>query len=417
VNRAEAWITAIGWVGVGLIAGAWAVLMPGGFPVSHARFWMNRVLPVVAAGAALLALIALVRRGSGLVHSMNALLPGAFLASAVAGRVLFPQSAARFWWVVLALGCVTAAWTWWRRVGIAAWLGLSLLGAGAGAWAVATQQADAPATQPHGRAIAFHARNAQPPPLHRDGIVRVERSGLNLTIDPILTFRSRSPDGCWTLFAPRVARNLGPRRLIMWEEGGWYGFETPEEAQLHVWRERETWNIDTSTVLPKPVFSHLNHFCHLHVAGFEKLSLRFSACEGTFEVRARGYRAGAPARFAYVDPQRRFLVVQASSGEKGPFAVLGQGLLPADAPLTIALVRDGKQVCALTFGDFASQVSTALSPTAGWGVPQNAIEFALDRPGGTSADLWLTLAGTSVGRGWDSVGHAAGCYRNRITIR
>ncbi len=80
-------------------------------------------------------------------------------------------------------------------------------------------------------------------------------------------------------------------------------------------------------------------------------------------------------------------------------------------------MQGGQEVCALTFRDFASQLSTALSPTAGWGVSQNAIEFALDRPGGTNATLWLTLAGTSVGRGWDSVGHAAGCYRNRITIR
>jgi hypothetical protein len=30
--------------------------------------------------------------------------------------------------------------------------------------------------------------------------------------------------------------------------------------------------------------------------------------------------------------------------------------------------------------------------------------------------IWLTLAGTSVGRGFDSVGHAAGTYRNRVRI-
>ena len=30
--------------------------------------------------------------------------------------------------------------------------------------------------------------------------------------------------------------------------------------------------------------------------------------------------------------------------------------------------------------------------------------------------VWLTLAGTSVGRGFDSVGHKAGTYRNRVRI-
>jgi hypothetical protein len=32
------------------------------------------------------------------------------------------------------------------------------------------------------------------------------------------------------------------------------------------------------------------------------------------------------------------------------------------------------------------------------------------------ASLFITLAATSVGRGWDSVAHAAGTYRNRIAI-
>jgi hypothetical protein len=30
--------------------------------------------------------------------------------------------------------------------------------------------------------------------------------------------------------------------------------------------------------------------------------------------------------------------------------------------------------------------------------------------------FFVTLAGTSVGRGWDSVGHAPGTYRNRMKI-
>ena len=53
--------------------------------------------------------------------------------------------------------------------------------------------------------------------------------------------------------------------------------------------------------------------------------------------------------------------------------------------------------------------------TAGWGVSVNAIEFSRsgDAPG-EPASIFVTLAGTSVGRGWDCVGHAAGQYQNRM---
>jgi hypothetical protein len=62
--------------------------------------------------------------------------------------------------------------------------------------------------------------------------------------------------------------------------------------------------------------------------------------------------------------------------------------------------------------------STELSPTAGWGLPQNAIEFSLSDPNPASpATLFITLASTSVGRGFDSVGHTPGTYRNRMRIQ
>jgi hypothetical protein len=60
--------------------------------------------------------------------------------------------------------------------------------------------------------------------------------------------------------------------------------------------------------------------------------------------------------------------------------------------------------------------STELSPNPGWGLPQNAIEFSLPDPA-SPANLFITLASTSVGRGFDSVSHAPGTYRNRIRIQ
>ena len=85
--------------------------------------------------------------------------------------------------------------------------------------------------------------------------------------------------------------------------------------------------------------------------------------------------------------------------------------------LEITLCDEDRAIGRLTLLDWSAQASTQLSPTAGWGVPENAIEFSLNGDEPTSpASLFITLAATSVGRGWDSVGHAAGTYRNRITI-
>jgi hypothetical protein len=41
--------------------------------------------------------------------------------------------------------------------------------------------------------------------------------------------------------------------------------------------------------------------------------------------------------------------------------------------------------------------------------------MAGERPS-SLAEISLTLAGTAVGRGWDSVGHAVGTYRDRVWI-
>ncbi|MHC5538643.1 hypothetical protein ACYOEI_10510 [Singulisphaera rosea] len=109
--------------------------------------------------------------------------------------------------------------------------------------------------------------------------------------------------------------------------------------------------------------------------------------------------------------------MEASNGEKGPFKVLAQGRLGRGEPLGITLYDKGIAMAKITLEDWSAQAGTALSATAGWGFPVNAIEFSLasDRPGSTAA-IYTSLAGTSVGRGWDSVGHRAGTYRNRMTI-
>ena len=168
--------------------------------------------------------------------------------------------------------------------------------------------------------------------------------------------------------------------------------------------------------MEKLVYSHLNSYCDIEVRGQRRLALEFSPCPGVpVEVRRYDYPVGRPARFAFVDQDRTFRVVEASTGEKGPFRTLARGPLAADQSLTITLIDQGRAVGKITLADWAFQADTTLSPTAGWGVPVNAIEFSLSGDAATSpASIFITLAGTSVGRGWDCVGHNPGNYRNRI---
>ncbi len=254
----------------------------------------------------------------------------------------------------------------------------------------------------------------------RSGSLRVQFGKVNVNVEPLLQFTSRSPDRCWTVLAPRRFRVSPPYEFLGWRRSGdvatlYYANGGPaslsvREATTHAVR------IEAQAALAKPLYSHLNSFCRLEVWGHERLSVTFSPCgDRRIEVTYSQYPAGRPMRFAYLDAAGTFHVVEANSGEKGPFRELARGPLPRDEGLAITLHDGDEPVGRVTLADFAAQASTQTSPTAGWGVPENAIEFALtaDRPG-SAATFWITLAGTSVGRGWDSVGHAAGVYRNRI---
>lgn len=118
----------------------------------------------------------------------------------------------------------------------------------------------------------------------------------------------------------------------------------------------------------------------------------------------------------------RDLSSRASQGRReGAVHDTREGPLARGEALGIVLVELGEQhnreLATIVFRDWSLQVSTELSPTAGWGLPQNAVEFGRISMEPTSAVyIDLTLAGTSVGRGWDSVGHRAGVSENRVEI-
>jgi hypothetical protein len=256
-----------------------------------------------------------------------------------------------------------------------------------------------------------------------DGSLTVQAGSLRLSIEPLLQFLGRSPDGCWTILAPRRLRN-GPGLFLQSAgrdaNGPFLRYRADYEATLRVDPDSEGGpvRLEAMAHLPRPVFSHLNTFCDMRVSGSRHLALSFSPCPETqIEVRPADYPSGRPLRLAYLDAQGGFHVVEAASGEKGPFRELGRGTLHRVQPLAITLHDGGLAQARVVLEDWSAQVGTALSPTAGWGLPVNAIEFSLegDDPG-APAVLFITLAATSVGRGWDSVAHRAGTYRNRMSI-
>ncbi len=162
------------------------------------------------------------------------------------------------------------------------------------------------------------------------------------------------------------------------------------------------------------ISSHLNTYTELSVS-LRHPSVRFSPCpEADIEVLPMDYPVGRPARFAYLDAESGFRVVEARSAEKGPFRTLASGRLERGRPLAIDFFDDGKPVYRVTLENWAAQASVQTSPTAGWGVPENAIEFSLGAA--ATVHVYITLAATSVGRGYDSVTHGAGVYLNRMSV-
>jgi hypothetical protein len=254
----------------------------------------------------------------------------------------------------------------------------------------------------------------------------MQRGPYVFAVQPLLNFTSRSEDRCWMCLMPAERRIPIVRTLDGFArvEGGVdLSYTDLGRSRLSV-RDSEDAGFITLEALctiPEAVFSHLNQFPQFQFAGHRDLELSFSPCpDKTIAVTHSDYPVGDPARFACfeeTDGVGRLRVCEATSGEKGPFVTLADGKIARGEPLTVTLIDQGVKILRVTLLDWTAQASTALSPTAGWRVPENAIEFTLDQKAKDSAAVfYVTLAGTSVGRGWDTVGHAAGTYRNRMKI-
>jgi hypothetical protein len=420
-------------------AAVWIFVMPGGFPFLHLRFLANRGLPIAVIAVAITGIFAARKGNTPLLQSIILTVATAWGFASLAGLILFPISG-RFPFVLgmmAACGMLVLAFepASLKNLRSPITIALCILGGIVGAFVPSTQRATSPATHPQqgttaqlpiGPAISMPLPSPLAPGLSvtpDEGTVTLRRDRLILTINPVLTFISRSPDRCWTLLAPRAQRTSPPWVLTEWTRADTalrthYAGIGLTELTVSA-GEGATARIESITEIPVAIYSHLNTFCEISINGHTKLALKFSPCPGeTIDVLPMDYPVGRPARFAYLDASGVFHVAEARSAEKGPFHDLATGKLERTQPLVITLLDNSHAIASIVLEDWAAQLSTGLSPTAGWGVPQNSIEFSLDAEHArSSASIFITLASTSVGRGFDSVGHAPGIYRNRMTVR
>ena len=414
--------------------------MPGGWPAGSAAFISHRVLPIAVGLMLLAAMTNLPSRGVDRIAL--AYLAGSWLCAVALPLVMFPVSGPR-----LALGASAAAIVMLlalaaacrraEKVQLKRLLASATVGAVIAIVPLRSLRSPPISTRPAGVGYdAVLAGAAERRTLRLDQTFALDPTQATVTVaagrryayvEPVLTFVQRSPDACWTIFAPKRDRLPSTRVLASTTQradGIDAGYIDQDHAgpvaehRLYLRRlEDRAVTVEALSSVRRPVWSHLNTFTQVTVAGHRDLRVRFSAAtEAAIEVKNAGYPAGAPARFAYVDRDRVLHIVEASSAEKGPFRELASGKI--DGPLTLMMLDGEEAFLELTFDDWAEQASVEASPTAGWGVPQNAIEFSrLSEDPKSPASFFITLASTSVGRGWNSVGHGPGVYRNRMTIR
>ncbi|MGD9635854.1 MAG: hypothetical protein AB7G28_22085 [Pirellulales bacterium] len=420
-------------------AGAlWWWFSPKGFPIDSPQFWMNQVLPIAAMTVAAAGLVAMHYKHQRFAALAVISFAAAWAAAAILGRIVFPVSLAGVWLLFLFAAFVGATlWLWLTegppRAMLANFLSV-FAGAAIGLLVVFGQIPSIPSTIPAepsteinlGKPIQFVGEAPVKVKVSKSArflpqIAQIEGHAGDIWFEcrPFLEFHSTSPDRFWSLLSrslpnvPRFVGTLGEPadRTFLYRAG--------EKIVFAPAGEDEVCDATVTTPVASDTYSHLNTYCYFRFYATTSPALTFLPCgDKQFAVLPADYPIGRPARFAYFAADGTFRVCEASSGEKGPFQTLGSGRLDRGEPVSMGLHNDGKLVATITLDDWSAQASTAISPTAGWGVPVNAIEFKLiDDDGDQGVGIWITLAGTSVGRGFETVGHKAGTYRNRLIIR
>lgn len=431
-------LVSLQFLGMALLALTWWRLMPGGFSPENARFWMNQVVPPLLVGGCIWGLICVLRERIDALWRLQSSVLAMFSGAAITGTYLYPRSmgtaklltcaTAGFLGVAVISALVLAAlramggssrsvaWQVFIGFSCGAFIPVSQRGAEA-----ATRPAEAILTPPRfsgpavrGNRIEFGDNVTVRP---QGAVIEVKNDGLTLHVEPLLTFESISPDRFWTLFSPEPGRlqrlmeaRAKPGRFVGTYDAGHFSI-----LDVKFTNDSDAIHVDAFARIKATVYSHLNSFSTVYLFGANEPSVSFSPCHGPFAILPSDYPAGRPARFATLKSGSRFEVLEGASGEKGPFRVLGAGSLSRAAPLVMTLYDNSVATFRIRLHDWSAQASTQISPTAGWDVCENAIEFSRS-DGGSLVMIHITLASTSVGRGWDSVGHRPGTYRNRITV-
>jgi hypothetical protein len=194
-----------------------------------------------------------------------------------------------------------------------------------------------PSTHPGARA-QLDATISSPPVLRTGHLV--------MTVDPTLSVDDSSRTGFQTLFGP------GPLPISSTST-------SRQRGDLRV--------IEGHSTLTAPIYAHLSTYSSLLITGYDNLQVVFSPCPKiTFPVEPADCPWGAPRKLAYVTEDRRFVVAIARTAEKGPFTTLCEGQLDAHQPLTLTFKDGDEPIVAVTWLDYAAQLSTDLSPAAGY---------------------------------------------------
>jgi hypothetical protein len=405
-------------------AAVWWWLMPGGFPSSAPQFWVNQALPPIVTVVLLFALFARGKWSEAILPPILTTIPVFWIAFALSARLTFPESFGSTWYVPF-FGGVILAWLSTRHFRLKRrpiWLipTLAVLAAWAGWSFPHTFQAPEPSTQPEGGTLETIAgatdhkliklsREAQLRP--EDGRVVIKRDAVVLNVQPMLSFTDRSPDRSWAERAPTT------RTLTAKAHDGtrWtLAYKDEDASVLDVTARDGSVQLDARSRIARPIYSHASTFAELTVMGHKKLTVSFSPAPGK---RVDVPQAGTPARFAFLDENGLFHLMQAAVQKRAPFTQLAAGKLARKDPLVVTLYDSDKPIFAVTLDDWAQQTSTALSPAAGDGLPVNVIELERGgEPDGAPVLITFSLAATTIGRGTAAVGHAAGVYRDRITV-
>jgi len=407
-----------------LVAGIEALLLlPHGFKLTDVHLWSNTVVPAVSVVVTVAAVVRylFLRKSPMPLGVLVAAAAGGWLVAIVTGGILYRASMPVTRLAApAAFALALSALAWWSKERTVVSAVALVAGGALGALEVFAQRAAEPSTRPAGGALAEVQGEAVSDDAATGQIVVPCGKG-KIRVNPMLTFQSRSPDRTWVLLAP--PEDLRKQRALTHytktANGLRASYTDDGESTLVVTKDKSgAVDIEALTRLPVPVYAHLDTWTTIHLSFDATVS--FGPTGPTrFSFEPADYPTGRPMQLAYLGEDLAFHVVRAHDAEKGPFAELAAGHLTRDEGLTIEIRPRGDKApdrdrgCRLVFKDWSAQLSTEPSPTAGWGLPQNSIQFfARD----SDSVIVLALAETGPGRGYDSVGHAAGTYRNRLRV-